>query len=195
MAPVREPQRGRATVSANKAAKLLRKDRRTVQAMIEVGDLVGGRYPGGKQNRWWVYLDQLVETPPAGDHAALVARNAALVAENTQLKAQVAETHGLRARLTAAEAKIAFQAEELASMRSSNIELNASMGALLAAAEKRREGHRQAQDAVNSAMASATSYEQAGAELYKVISGLQNTLSPHLSPSNLADMGFPDTDS
>ncbi|WP_255785859.1 hypothetical protein [Mycobacteroides abscessus] len=202
MAPVREPQRGRATVSANKAAKLLRKDRRTVQAMIEVGDLVGGIYPGGKQNRWWVYLDQLVETPPSGDHAALVARNAALVAENTQLKAQVAETHGLRTRLTAAEAKIAFQAEELASMRSSNIELNASVGALLAAAEKRREGHRQAQDAVNSAtdavnsaMASATSYEQAGAELYKVISGLQNTLSPHLSPSNLADMGFPDTDS
>lgn len=183
MAPVREPQRGRETVSANRAAKMLRKDRRTVQAMIEAGDLAGGIYPGGKQNRWWVYLDQLIETAPRTDHAALLAQNAELIAE----------AKDLRRRLATAEAKIVFQAEELASMRSSNIELNTGMGAILSATEKMREGHRQAQDAVGSAMASASSYEQANAELFKVISGLQNTLGQQLAPSNLGDMGFPET--
>lgn len=182
--PVRAPQRGRETVSANKAAKMLRKDRRTVQGMIEDGDLAGGIYPGGKQNRWWVYLDQLVETAPRADHAALLAQNAELAAQ----------TNDLRRRLATAEAKIAFQAEELASMRSSNIELNTGIGALLAAAEKRREGHRQAQDAANSAMASADSYEQANAELFKVVSGLQNTLGRQLAPSDLGEMGFPEPD-
>lgn len=187
MAPVRAPQRGRETVSANKAAKLLRKDRRTVQKMIEDGEIAGGIYPGGKQNRWWVYLDQLVDTAPRPEQVDLLA-------ENTQLRAQVAETEDLRRRLGAAEAKISFQNEELASMRSSNIELTAAMGAIVAATEKMREGHRQTQAAVNAAMAGAGNYEQANAELFKVIGGLQTTLGQQFAPSNLGEMGFPEAD-
>jgi hypothetical protein len=43
-------------------------------------------------------------------------------------------------------------------------------------------------------MAGAKSYEQANAELFKVVGGLQNTLGQQLAPTNLGDMGFPGTD-
>ncbi|QUR68405.1 helix-turn-helix domain-containing protein [Mycobacterium spongiae] len=53
------PQSGRLTMSATEAARVLRRDIRTVRRMIETGEIAGGAQQGPKQRRWYVYVDQL----------------------------------------------------------------------------------------------------------------------------------------
>lgn len=49
----------RPTISARHAGKLLRRDQRTVQRMIEKGDLEGGCQLINERRRWFVYSDQI----------------------------------------------------------------------------------------------------------------------------------------
>lgn len=56
----RAPQPGRPTVSLRQAARLLRRDPRTVQRMVRDGELEGGYESSAQQRaRWYVYSDQL----------------------------------------------------------------------------------------------------------------------------------------
>lgn len=59
------PQSGRPVISAREAARILRRDVRTVRRMIESGDLQGGATAGPKQKRWYVYADQIRDTAAA----------------------------------------------------------------------------------------------------------------------------------
>ncbi|GAT07678.1 hypothetical protein H7I77_09990 [Mycolicibacterium novocastrense] len=62
MAIESHPQADRHVISARQAARILRRDVRTIRRMIESGALQGGATAGPKQKRWYVYVDQL---PPA----------------------------------------------------------------------------------------------------------------------------------
>lgn len=56
----RPPKPGRPTVSLRQAARLLRRDPRTVQRMVRDGELEGGYESTAHQRaRWYVYSDQL----------------------------------------------------------------------------------------------------------------------------------------
>lgn len=58
----RPPQPGRPTVSLRQAARLLRRDPRTVQRMVRDGELEGGSVSAKQRTRWYVYSDQLSPT-------------------------------------------------------------------------------------------------------------------------------------
>ncbi|GAB1816710.1 hypothetical protein [Mycobacterium sp. MUNTM1] len=98
-----QPQPGRATISANKAHRLLGYDRRTIQKMILEGKLEGGARPG-KQRRWYVYLDQFEQNQPAS--SAPPSDYAAVVEENNRLRAGLISANEENALLRAAHAEI-----------------------------------------------------------------------------------------
>ncbi|ASL18302.1 hypothetical protein [Mycobacterium intracellulare] len=100
-----QPQPGRATISANKAHRLLGYDRRTIQKMIVAGTLQGGARPG-KQRRWYVYLDQFEQNPPPPASKPSPTDYAAVVEENNQLRAGLISANEENALLRAAHAEI-----------------------------------------------------------------------------------------
>ena len=53
------PQPGRPTISTRQAARLLRRDPRTVRRMIRDGELEGGCQILNERTRWFVYSDQI----------------------------------------------------------------------------------------------------------------------------------------
>ena len=61
---VRAPDPARRVVSATQAARVLRRDLKTVQKQIRAGHLPGGRYPG--KTRWWVDAESLSKVSPGG---------------------------------------------------------------------------------------------------------------------------------
>lgn len=116
------PQEGRPIISAREAARMLRRDVRTVRRMIERGDVHGGATAGPKQRRWYVYLDQLpgptppTSTPPvdasstSGDTAS--ATIATLRAENLELRVQLASTQETAQLLIASQAVVLEAVEQ-----------------------------------------------------------------------------------
>src|SRR6185312_14335452 len=88
------PSPGRPTVSARQAGKLLRRDQRTVQRMIEDGELEGGCQLINERTRWFVYADQIThrEQPPpaAGGYPQVAEDVAALRAEVAAARATAA---------------------------------------------------------------------------------------------------------
>jgi hypothetical protein len=59
MAIESRPQLGRPVIGAGEAARILRRDVRTVRRMVESGDLDGGATAGPTKKRWYVYADQI----------------------------------------------------------------------------------------------------------------------------------------
>lgn len=55
------PDPSRPFLSLSEAARLLSKDKRTVQAQILSRDIDGGATPRPQRLQWWVYLDQVLE--------------------------------------------------------------------------------------------------------------------------------------
>lgn len=55
------PEEGRPILSLSEAARLLGKDKRTVQSRIVSGGIEGGATPRPQRLQWWVYLDQVVD--------------------------------------------------------------------------------------------------------------------------------------
>jgi hypothetical protein len=64
MAIEHQPQPDRGVISAREAARLLRRDVRTVRRMIEDDELDGGATAGPKLKRWYVYVDQIPAAAP-----------------------------------------------------------------------------------------------------------------------------------
>jgi len=80
------PQPGRPTISTRQAAKLLRRDARTVRRMIRDGELEGGCQILNERTRWFVYSDQITApTRPSGRQ-----QSAADASELEELRAAVA---------------------------------------------------------------------------------------------------------
>ncbi|GAC49615.1 hypothetical protein GOACH_15_01080 [Gordonia aichiensis NBRC 108223] len=63
------PDPNRPYLSLSEAARLLSKDKRTVQAQILNRDIEGGATPRPQRLQWWVYLDQVLERIAPGMEA------------------------------------------------------------------------------------------------------------------------------
>jgi len=104
------PQQGRPTMSARDAARALRVDHRTVQKMIESGELAGGAKAGTKQRRWYVYVDQIHGTAPPptdlSEVAALRVELNAARAATADLQAQLNSTQETNRLLLAGQAQL-----------------------------------------------------------------------------------------
>lgn len=98
MTTERSPQPGRPVMTAREAARLLRKDPRTIQRMIEAGELDGGAHQGPQRRRWFVYADQFnrpsTESTPASQTAVgdVAAERDRLLLENADLRAELIST-------------------------------------------------------------------------------------------------------
>lgn len=107
------PQPGRPKISAPDAARLLQRDVRTIRRMIEDGELAGGATVGGKQRRWWVYVDQLprsIENPTSSPSRAFDYEAERTVAElrgeNLGLRMQLNTATEANQLLLAAQANV-----------------------------------------------------------------------------------------
>ncbi|MEE3755230.1 helix-turn-helix domain-containing protein [Mycobacterium intracellulare] len=145
------PQPGRPVMTARQAARTLRLDVRTVRRMIERGELAGGAEQGPKQQRWYVYADQL--TPSAGDKPSADDRASVLASEVRRL--QAANTD-LTAKLQASE------------------EINRI---LLAAQATQREAFAIRNKAVDEILSGIAGYRTAAEHFERATTGLQATAS------------------
>lgn len=95
------PQPGRPTISTRQAAKLLRRDPRTVRRMIRDGELEGGCQVLNERTRWFVYSDQIAaptrpgRPPTPTPYASEVEDLRAAVARATAEKLATQETNRL----------------------------------------------------------------------------------------------------
>lgn len=154
------PHQRRPVVTAREAARILRRDVRTVRRMVEDGEIEGGATAGPKQRRWYVYLDQLPSPmPPAStrsgaDASATVeaaATIAALRTENLDLRTQLAST------------------QETAQL------LIASQAAILEAVEQYRVSVAEIANASDGYRAAADGYQQSADHYRQAASGFQTT--------------------
>jgi IS30 family transposase len=101
MAVRRSPQPGRPTLSARQAAKLLKRDPRTIQRMVRDGELEGGSRVVNERTRWFVYSDQFTPSPAPrrteaiGQQSEEIAELRAAVAKANAEKAATEETNRL----------------------------------------------------------------------------------------------------
>lgn len=126
----------RPTLSVPKAAKLLRKDIRTVRRMVEDGRLQGRVVPGEKQNHWEIYADQeaFLGSPTSSptDASSQVRRIAALEAHVADLRAElVAKDETIRQLRIARD----LEAAATADYRSAIEDMEAGGDALMEALE------------------------------------------------------------
>ena len=101
------PSPGRPTISARQAGRLLRRDQRTVQRMIEEGQLEGGCQLINERRRWFVYSDQLgqrEQTPAPADYQHLADAMEALRAEVADARASAANVQETNRLLLANQA-------------------------------------------------------------------------------------------
>ncbi|GAB4902042.1 MULTISPECIES: helix-turn-helix domain-containing protein [Mycobacterium] len=188
MAIENRPQPGRAVVSAREAARMLRRDVRTVRRMIQAGDIEGGAHLGPKQRRWYVYLDQLTSTsgparvlPVGGDHAgdaSLDAELRVLRAENDDLRAQVVAANEAARLMMAAHAMLL---EAVDQHRVSAVEMAGAADGYRMAAEGYQvsaERYRQA----------ATGFQATSERLMSVIAQYRDALSQFTTPGNLGSL-------
>lgn len=105
------PEPGRPSITAPQAAKILRRDARTIRRMIKDGDLAGYVHTGQNQSRWYVYRDQIpILANPAAPGSAPAADTQApysdLQDEVASLRADVASLSETNQLLLAAQALI-----------------------------------------------------------------------------------------
>jgi hypothetical protein len=101
------PSPGRPTVSARQAGKLLRRDQRTVQRMIEEDQLEGGCHVINERRRWFVYSDRSLrpeQSPTPAGYQQLADSLAALQAEVAAARATAASVQETNRLLLANQA-------------------------------------------------------------------------------------------
>lgn len=151
MTTERIPQPGRPVMTAREAARLLRKDHRTIQRMIETGQLDGGAYHGPQRRRWFVYADQFDR--PSAPPTSTAERVGDVTAERDRLLHENAE---LRAELISTQ-----EAYRL----------------VLASQATMREALTDYQRSVDEILAGATAFRDAAAHFEAAVSGLQSSNS------------------
>ncbi|WP_084269123.1 hypothetical protein [Mycobacterium avium] len=190
MAIESRPQLGRAVVSAREAARMMRRDVRTVRRMIQDGELEGGAHVGPKQRRWYVYLDQITSAPvparvtsSARDHtdggASLQEQVRVLRAENDDLRAQVVATNEAARLLMAAHAMLLDAVEQH----------RVSAAAMAGAADGYRMAAEGYQVSAERYRQAATGFETTSDRLMSVITQYRDALSQFTTPGNLGSLG------
>lgn len=144
------PQSGRPVMTAREAARHLRKDPRTIQRMIEAGELAGGAHPGPQRRRWYVYADQFNRGPAQAvttgvEQAGNVATERdRLLQENAELRAELVST------------KEAYRV-------------------VLASQAAMREALTDYQQSVDAVLAGTTAFRDAAAHFQAAVAGLQSS--------------------
>jgi hypothetical protein len=186
MAIETRPQEGRPAMSAREAARILRRDVRTVRRMIEDGEIAGGAQPGQKYRRWYVYIDRLPSTaaPRRADaHAGaevhtLRAENARLQADNTELRARLMSTEETNRLLLASQA----------TLREAVTDYQSSIAEVLAGLD----GYRQAADGYRDSAEhfhrGVTALQASNAKLNTVLDHYSDALSQHTTPAHPGDL-------
>jgi hypothetical protein len=175
------PEPGRAVMTAREAARVLRKDHRTIQRMIQDGELDGGADPSGQRRRWYVYTDQigrsgLISSRP--DAPDLLTENERLREENTEL----------RARLLSSEESNRLLLASQATMREALTDYQSSVDELLAGATGFREAAGHFQNA-------AAGLQASNSKLNAIIGSYSDALHQHLIPGHPGSLMTGDSDS
>jgi Mg2+ and Co2+ transporter CorA len=188
MAMETRPQEGRPATSAKEAARLLRRDIRTVRRMIEDGELDGGASPGpNRRRRWFVYVDQL-----PGSRPPTQPRPTPVAPEIAQLREEIAQ---LRARVMSGDETNRLLVASHATLRDTMAEYQTVMSEILAAAD----GFRQAADQYRGA---GDLYRDSAQHYQRAVSGLQqintklntmlehysDALSQHIAPTHAGEI-------
>jgi hypothetical protein len=178
------PEPGRAVMTAREAARVLRKDHRTVQRMIQDGDLDGGADPSGQRRRWYVYTDQI---GPSGliPHRDVGAAVPDLLAENERLRE---ENTDLRARLLTSEESYRLLLASQATMREALTDYQSSVDELLAGTTGFREAAGHFQNA-------AAGLQASNSKLNAIIGSYSDALHQHLIPGHPGSLMTGDSDS
>ena len=185
MAIESRPEDGRAVISAREAARILRRDVRTVRRMIQDGDLEGGATAGAKQRRWFVYLDQLPTHAPAPathgsddiESAAAAATIAAQRAENLELRVQLGSAQETARLLIASQAGILEAVEQY----------RVSVAEIVSAADGYRvaaDGYQQSADHFRRA---AAGFQSTADNLVGVLARYRDALSQFTTPGHPGD--------
>jgi hypothetical protein len=170
------PTPGRPAISARQAARLLRRDARTVQRMIRDGEIEGGHYPTNQRQRWFVYSDQLSPPPrpTTTDHAAY-----------RQLADDV---EALRSEVAAARAEAAT-AQETSRL------LLASQGILLSALDDYRQGSEEVaavaddyRHLIDRHHTAAAHYRGSADQFAKVLGNYRDIIGQAVTPGDLSSL-------
>ncbi|UBV21690.1 MULTISPECIES: hypothetical protein [Mycolicibacterium] len=164
------PQQGRAYVSAANAAKVLRKDVRTIRAMITNGTLEGVCEQAASRSRWHVYADQLEprNQRPAHHDSDQVAR---LIEENAQLRARVANAEETTRSLLGAQAVLL---DALRDYRTGSEQTVAAQAAL--------------EEAVKLQRAAASSFQSSSNQFAEAFSAMRDIVAAHNTPDDARDL-------
>lgn len=179
------PEPGRPVMTAREAARVLRKDHRTVQRMIQDGELDGGADPSGQRRRWYVYTDQigpsgLISPQPNAGAAApdLLTENEHLREENTELRARLLSSEEANRLLLASQA----------TMREALTDYQSSVDELLAGTTGFREAAGHFQNA-------AAGLQASNSKLNAIIGNYSDALHQQMIPGHPGSLMTGDSDS
>lgn len=166
------PEPGRPVMTAREAARLLRKDPRTVQRMIASGELAGGAQPGAQRRRWYVYADQFSRPPAQITEAPITSEDVAadrdrLVQENAELRAELVSTREAYRVVLASQAI----------MRDALTDYQASVDEILAGTNAFRDAAAHFQTAV-------TGLQSSNSKLNEVVGAYSDALHQNLVPGH-----------
>lgn len=181
MALETRPQVGRPVISAREAARQLRLDPRTVKKQITTGELAGGVHHGPKQPRWYVYADQVLTDPYAGELSQLRAEVAHLRADRADLQAQLLATQETNRLLLASQAQMR---EALQNYQQSAAEITSAASGFRDAAD----GYRTAAQGFERA---TSQLQTSNACLNEVLDNYGDALSQHSLPGHLGTLPPP----
>ena len=195
MAMAGSPRPGRPVTGVTEAARILRRDVRTVRRMIEAGELEGGATPGPQRRQWFVYTDQL---PPFAAAATALASPP----EHGELAALRAENADLRARTLAAEEGERLLLAGQAALRDALQHSQSTIATMLAAGasvERGVDGYRAAADGYRNAAEEfrqgADEYRQVAGQAHATVDMLQrvleqysDTIAQHITPGHAGSL-------
>ena len=166
------PAPGRTIVGATIAAKALRKDIRTIRAMITNGTLQGVCEQAASRRRWYVYADQLEHDTPARDTPAVdVAEQARLSEENAHLRARLANAEEVNRSLLGSKAVLL---DALRSYQAGAEQAAASQAAL--------------EEVLSLQRSATTSFQSSSNQLAEAFSELRDALATFTTPDDPRDL-------
>ncbi len=169
------PEPGRPVMTAREAARVLRRDPRTIKRMIQTGELAGGADSRGQRRQWYVYTDQI--QAPAFTRAAAEA-DSGLRAENQRLRDENADLH---ARLISSEESYRLVLASQSTMREALADYQRSVDDLLAGTDAFREAAVRFQSA-------AAGLQSSNTKLNATIGSYSDALHQHVIPGHAGSL-------